>query len=84
MLAKKTTKKPVTTIYIGRSLVGLPANTIFKGGALPPHVAEMAQKNPHIAALIVPVGDLQESRKNIAKKGHILNFHAKHLNDKEH
>lgn len=84
-MAKRTTtaKKPQVMVYIGRSLTGLPSNTVFIGGALPRHVAEMAAANPHLAALIVPVNELQAARRNIATKGHLLHFHATHLTDKE-
>ena len=63
-------------IYIGRSLPGLTKNTIFKGGQLPPYVAELADKNESVAGLIVPVSALQEARKNIQTKGHILNYYS--------
>lgn len=85
MVAKKTSAKkaPEALVYIGRSLTGLPANTVFTAGSMPAHVAEMAAKNPHISALIVPVSELQSARRQVMEKGHILHFHATHLMDKE-
>ena len=83
-MARRTVKKQQEpSVYIGRSLTGLQSNTVFAGGKLPAHVAEMAAKNPHLAALIVPVSELQSARRHVVEKGHILNFHAKHLTDKE-
>lgn len=83
-MAKKTpAKKTETTVYIGPTLTGLPSNTLFLKGELPAHIAEMAAKNEHLAALFVPISDLQDARKNVRTKGHILYFHATHLKDKE-
>ena len=74
---KKEEKKAVneSTVYIGRSLPGLPKNTVFKGGQLPSYVAELADRDESVAGLIVPVSALQEARKNIQTKGHILNVY---------
>lgn len=77
-MAKKKQKektKGESTIYIGRSLPGLPRYTVFKGGQLPKHIAELAAQNEAVAGLIVPVSGLQEARKNMQIKGHILNFY---------
>lgn len=79
MVKKTTAKKAVTTVYVGRSLSGLSSGTVFRGGDLPPHVAEIVKNNPHVSALIVPVEGLQEARKNMKTSGHILNFHAKKI-----
>lgn len=62
-----------TTIYIGKSIPGLPQYTVFKGGVLPAYIAEMAAKDEAVKGLIVPVSELQEARKNTRIKGHILN-----------
>lgn len=76
-----------STVYIAKSLLGLPQYTIFKGGVLPPHIEKMCEEKPAIRGLVVPVSQLQEARKNIRKKGHILNYYAqeleKQLNKKE-
>lgn len=82
-MARRTKKPSETRIYIGRTLPGLQRNTVFSGGKLPAHVAEMAEENVHIRGLIVPINDLQEARRNMRLKGHILNFHAEHLTEKE-
>lgn len=74
----KSEKKQVVneaTIYIGRSKPGLSSFTIFKGGQLPPHVAKLADEDKSVAGLIVPVSGLQEARKNMQIKGHILNVY---------
>lgn len=84
-MAKKTTSKaaPESTVYIGRSFPGLPQYTVFRGGELPGHVAGMVAENENIAGLIVPVSGLQEARKNMQQKGHILNLYARKLARKE-
>lgn len=83
-MAKKTEKKiPETLIYIGKALPGLPRYTVFKNGQIPDHIKQITIESPHIAGLIVPISRLQESRKNMLTKGHILHFHATHLLNKE-
>ena len=77
-MAKKI-KKSETKVYIGKSLRGLPQYTVFAGGELPPHIAEMAAKNEAIAGLMVPISRLSEARKNIKIQGHLLNHYAKSL-----
>lgn len=80
-MAKKTKKentikaKAETTIYIGKPLHGLPQYTIFKHGVLPPHIKEIANGNDSVLGLIVPVKELQEARKNMLVKGHVLNYY---------
>ena len=80
-MAKKTKKETTikanaeATIYIGKPLLGLPQYTIFKEGIIPPHIAEMIKNNEAIKGLIVPVKELQEARKNMHIKGHILNHY---------
>lgn len=84
MATKKQTKGTLeTSIYIGASLPGLPQYTVFKNGVIPAAVTAKVQANKHLAGLIVPISSLQESRKNMRMKGHVLNFHATHLMDKE-
>lgn len=73
----------VSTVYIGKSLPGLSQYTVFNGGVLPEYVQQMIAKNEAISGLIVPVTELQEARKNINIKGHILNYYAQKLNNKE-
>lgn len=70
-------------IYIGPSLRGLNSCSVFEKGTYPIPVAELIKKYPHISGLMVPVTGLQEARKNLTKKGHILNFHLTHLKDKQ-
>lgn len=69
-------KNAPTTIYIGKTVYGLSYGTIFKGGVLPPHVADLAKKDAIIKGLIVPVTELQTARQNMRVKGHILNAYA--------
>lgn len=80
-MAKK--KKLETSIYIGKSLPGLSQFTVFKDGILPAHVVDMASKNISIAGLIVPLNELQEARKNMLVKGHILHKYYTNLAKKE-
>ena len=83
-MARKVKKKaPESLVYIGRSIPGLLRYTVFQGGCLPAHVEQMAKENDRLRGLIVPVSGLQEARKNMRTKGHILNFYATHLMDKE-
>ena len=77
-MAKKkanTDKTLENTVYIGKSLPILSQYTVFKGGKLPAHIEELAAKDETIAGLIVPVSKLQEARKNMTVKGHILNYY---------
>ena len=76
----KTTQKE-TTIYIGRSLSGLPQYTVFKHGRMPEHIAKMASEKEAIAALIVPVANVQQARKDMKTQGHLLNFYAKQMSE---
>lgn len=69
-------------VYIGPSIPGLKSYTVFSG-TLPDPVSGMAAKNESIAGLIVPVEKLQESRRNIRKRGHILNVYLNQLLKKE-
>lgn len=69
-------------IYIGPTLPGLKSYTVFSG-VLPSPVAEMAANNESISGLIVPVEELQEARKNIRKRGHVLNVYLNRLAKKE-
>lgn len=79
----KESKEKMTTVYIGKSLPGLPQYKLFKGGVLPEHIRQMTEENENIIGLIVPITELQEARKNIKIKGHILNYYAEKLNNKE-
>jgi hypothetical protein len=72
-----------TTVYIGKSLPILPQYTVFKGGKLPAYVEELTAKDETVAGLIVPVSELQEARKNMHVKGHILNYYFNKQNIKE-
>lgn len=83
-MAKKASKKKAEAlVYIGRTIPGLSRYTVFQEGKLPAHVEQMAKENECIRGLIVPVKDIQEARTNVQKKGHILNFYATHLLEKE-
>lgn len=77
-MAKKEKKevRKEHRIYIGKTLPGLSRYTVFKDGVLPEYVAKMAAESEVISGLIVPVSVLQEARKNIKTKGHILNYYA--------
>lgn len=77
MARKKT--KPESLIYIGPSMPGLTRHMIFIDGVKPSHVSQMIAQNHHIDGLIVPVSELQQARKDMLTKGHILNFHLTHL-----
>lgn len=78
-MAEKPLEQSQATIYIGRSLPGLPQYTVFEKGQLPVHVTEMIKTNSAISLLIVPVEGLQVARRNMKKLGHVLNSYAKRL-----
>lgn len=61
------------SIYIGPSLPGgrLPRYTVFKGGALPAHVAALADEHKSIKRLIVPVSQLAEAERRLADRSSI-------------
>lgn len=61
-------------VYIGPSIPGLKSYTVFSG-ALPKLIAEMAAMNDNIAGLIIPVERLQESRRDMRKRGNVLNVY---------
>ena len=69
-------------VYIGPSIPGLKSYTVFSG-ALPYPVSEMAATNESIAGLIGPVEQLQASRRNMRKRGHVLNVYLNQLLKKE-
>jgi len=71
----KTATKAENTVYIGKSIHGLTQYTIFKNGVLPDYIKAMVEKDDSIKGLIVPVSELQEARKNVHVKGHILNLY---------
>lgn len=74
----------VTTVYIGKTLLGLSRFTVFKDGVLPSYVAEIASKSEAVRGLIVPVNELQEARRNMTVKGHILNYYATKQKEENH
>lgn len=76
-MAKK--KKAESLIYIGPTMPGLMRHMVFIDGAMPSHVSQMIAQNHHLAGLIVPVSELQEARKGMTTRGHILNLHLTHL-----
>lgn len=69
-------------VYIGPTIPGLKSYTVFSG-ALPRTVAEMVAKDNNVAGLVVPVEQLQESRQNMRKRGHVLNIYLRKLLKKE-
>lgn len=81
---KETVETPQPkVIYVGPSIRGLNSYSVFEKARYPSPVADLILKHPHISGLIVPISELQEARKNLTKKGHILNFHLTHLKDKQ-
>jgi hypothetical protein len=66
-------------IYIGPSIRGLNSYSVFEKGKYPAPVAELIRKFPSISGLIIPISGLQEARKNLTIKGHILNFYLTQL-----
>lgn len=68
------TTKPERFIYVGPPYKGgkLQKYQVFIGG-LPTHIGEVFEKCPQIKNLFVPVGNLAEVEKAIAKAGTPLN-----------
>lgn len=69
-------------IYIGRSIPGLTEGTIFSG-EFPPHILALTKEHPHVRSLIVSIDGLQQSRRKLNEKGSALNYHLRHILDKE-
>ena len=78
-------KKPVVeatqpkVIYVGPSIKGLNSYSVFEKGKYLLPVSELIKQYPNITGLMVPISELQEARKNLTKKGHILNYHLTQL-----
>lgn len=70
VVVQQPPEKREASIYIGPSLQGgsLVRNTLFKGGVLPAHVQELADKHRSVIQLIVPVSKLAEYEKRLADK----------------
>lgn len=66
-------------IYIGPSIRGLNSYSVFERGKYPLPVSELIKKYPSISGLMVLISEVQEARKNLSKKGHILNYHLTQL-----
>ena len=82
MTSKKKTAVQTTqpkVIYIGPSIRGLNSYSVFKKGEYPLPVSELIKKFPNITGLMIPISELQEARKDLTKKGHILNYHLTQL-----
>lgn len=72
-------KKRGAVVYIGPSLKGLVKHTVFLSGDYTAPVKSLIEKYPNIAHLMVPVEGLQQARKDVNRKGHILNFYLTNL-----
>lgn len=82
MSTKKTrTTKPTTdlkavepAIYVGPNLPGgkLSRYTVFKNGAMMPHVAKLIEANPAIKSLIVPVSKLAETEQKLQDSSSVV------------
>jgi hypothetical protein len=79
----KMENRPRHTVYIGRTIPGLPRYTIFANGEMPVHIAEIVSQNEAVKGLIVPLENLQQARKDVQTNGHILNFYMKQQLNKE-
>lgn len=80
---KVAESKPAeATVYIGRSILGLPQYTIFKGGVLPDYVKHLAEQYEGLTRLIVPISNLQSARADVQKKGTTLNLFYKNMKKK--
>lgn len=70
------------TVYVGRSILGLPQYTVFQGGVLPDHVKHLAEQYEGLERLIVPVSKLQSARADVQKKGTALHLFYNNMKKK--
>lgn len=81
--AKVAESKPAeATVYVGRSILGLPQYTVFSGGVLPDHVKHLAEQYEGLTRLIVPVSKLQSARADVQKKGTALHLFYNNMKKK--
>lgn len=81
--AKKAESKPAeATVYVGRSILGLPQYTVFAGGVIPAHVKHLAEQYEGLTRLIVPVSKLQSARADVQKKGTTLHLFFNNMKKK--
>lgn len=82
--AKTAESKPAeSTVYIGRSILGLSQYTVFSGGVLPEHVKQLAEEYVGLTRLIVPVSQLQSARADVRKKGSALHLYFTNMKKKQ-
>lgn len=80
---KVAESKPAeATVYIGRSVLGLPQYTVFKGGELPAHVRQIAEEYEGLTRLIVPISKLQSARADVGKKGTAMHLFFNNMKKK--
>lgn len=72
-------KKRGAVVYIGPSLKGLVKHSVFLSGDYTAPVKSLIEQYPNIEHLIVPIEGLQQARKDMLRKGHILNFYLTNL-----
>lgn len=75
-------KAAESTVYIGRSVLGLPQYTVFKGGELPAHVQQIAEEYEGLTRLIVPISKLQSARADVGKKGTAMHLFFNNMKKK--
>lgn len=75
-------KAAESTVYIGRSVLGLPQYTVFKGGELPAHVRQIAEEYEGLTRLIVPISKLQSARADVGKKGTAMHLFFNNMKKK--
>ena len=78
----ETVKVAEATVYVGRSILGLPQYTVFSGGVLPDHVKHLAEQYEGLTRLIVPVSRLQSARADVEKKGTALHLFYNNMKKK--
>lgn len=78
----ETAKVAESTVYVGRSILGLPQYTVFKGGELPAHVRQIAEEYEGLTRLIVPISKLQSARADVGKKGTAMHLFYNNMKKK--
>ena len=76
------TKPAEATVYVGKSILGLPQYTVFAGGEIPAHVKHLAEQYEGLTRLIVPVSKLQSARADVQKKGTTLHLFFNNMKKK--
>lgn len=71
--SKPTEELKTQRVYVGPTIPSLKRYTVFIGD-LPPYVQELINKYSALKGLFVPIHKIAEARREIVRKGSILNY----------